>query len=249
MYSTSSSYSGDGASAAILAMTSVIWVVYLAVLVVVIAGMWKVFVKAGQPGWAAIVPIYNMIILVQIVGRPIWWVALLFASIIPCVGWIVALAAGVILMNDLSKSFGQSTGFTVGLILLSPVFVPILGFGGARYIGPMATGFGNPPTTGGGGYGGPGAPGGYTPPAPGGYTPPAPGGYTPPASGGYVPPTPPAPPAPTYAPPAAPAAPAPTYQPPAPPAAPAPTYQPPAAPPATPEAPPAAPPAPPAPPA
>ncbi len=104
-------------------------IVWLAVLVLVIAGMWKVFVKAGQPGWAAIIPIYNLVVLVQIVGRPLWWVILM---LIPCVNIIFF----IILMNDLSKSFGQGVGFTLGLIILGFIFIPILGFGGAKYLGP-----------------------------------------------------------------------------------------------------------------
>lgn len=99
--------------------------------VVVIAGMWKVFTKAGQPGWAAIIPIYNLYIITQIVGRPVWWVVLFF---VPFVNFI----ALIITMNDLSKSYGQGMGFTIGLILLSPIFIPILGFGPSTYVGPSA---------------------------------------------------------------------------------------------------------------
>ncbi len=104
---------------------------YLAIIVLAIAGMWKVFEKAGKPGWAAIVPIYNLIVLIEIVGKPTWWVVLL---IIPCVNYI----ALIWLTNLLSKSFGKSEGFTVGLILLPFVFYPVLGFGDAEYKGPSA---------------------------------------------------------------------------------------------------------------
>jgi hypothetical protein len=222
-------------------------VVILAVIVVIVAGMWKVFTKAGKPGWAAIVPIYNIYILIEIVGRPTWWLALLLLAFIPFIGSIALLGVLFVLYWDVAKSFGKDIGFAIGLTLLGPIFWPILGFGSAQYIGPMASGFGLPDTPG-GGYGGPGAPGGYPggggypPPAPG-YTPPAPT-YTPPAPT-YAPPAPPAPPAaPTYTPPAPPVAP--TYTPPAPPAAP--TYTPPAPPAAPTYEPPAAPPAPPSPP-
>ena len=111
--------------------SGVFLIVWLAVAVFVIAGMWKMFVKAGQPGWAAIIPIYNMIVLLQIVGRPLWWFILL---LIPCVNIIFL----IIVMNDLSKSFGQGVGFTLGLIVLSFIFIPILGFGSAQYVGPGA---------------------------------------------------------------------------------------------------------------
>lgn len=112
-------------------ISATIIVVYLAILVVCIAGMWKVFTKAGKPGWACIIPIYNFIVILEIVGKPVWWFLLL---LIPCVN-IVFL---VWTYNLLSKSFGKSEGFTIGLILLSPIFVCILGFGDAVYLGPSA---------------------------------------------------------------------------------------------------------------
>jgi hypothetical protein len=107
-------------------------ILYLAIIVIVIAGFWKVFVKAGQPGWAAIIPIYNLYILLKIVGRPWWWLIL-------CLIPIVNLVILIITYNDLSKSFGKTAGFTVGLVLLGFVFIPILGFGAAQYRGPGAT--------------------------------------------------------------------------------------------------------------
>lgn len=111
----------------------VILLVLFAAAVLVIAGWWKIFGKADESGWKSIVPIYNLIVLFRIVGRPWWWIFLL---IIPLVGFIVTIVAD----NDLSKSFGKSGGFTVGLVLLHPIFVLILGFGGARYVGPAAAG-------------------------------------------------------------------------------------------------------------
>jgi hypothetical protein len=95
--------------------------------ILVIAGMWKVFTKAGQPGWAAIIPIYNLIVLLQIAGKPVWWL-LLF--LIPGVNLIML----ILVWLSVAKAFGKGTGFTLGLIFLSPIFVPILGFGDARYV-------------------------------------------------------------------------------------------------------------------
>ena len=106
-------------------------IVWLAFIVVLIAALWKVFAKAGQPGWAAIIPIYNTIVLLQIAGRPIWWIVLL---IIPLVNIIVS----VIVMIDVAKSFGKGAGFGIGLWLLGFIFFPILGFGSAEYQGPAA---------------------------------------------------------------------------------------------------------------
>ncbi len=111
--------------------TILVIVVYLALIVVVVAGMWKMFTKAGQPGFFAIIPIVNMYILLKIVGRPWWWLILMF---IPLISIIFA----IIVMLDLAKSFGKGVGFAIGLILLSFVFIPILGFGSAEYQGPAA---------------------------------------------------------------------------------------------------------------
>ncbi len=106
----------------------IILFIELAIFVLIIAGMWKVFTKAGQPGWAAIVPIYNIIVLLQIGGKPVWWV-LLF--LIPVVNIVIAVLVGI----AIAKNFGKSDAFGVGLGLLGFVFYPILGFGDAQYQG------------------------------------------------------------------------------------------------------------------
>ena len=108
-------------------------IIGLLIAVVLIAAMWKVFTKAGQPGWASIIPIYNIYIWCKIVGRPAWWIILLF---IPFVNFII----GIILCIDLAKSFGKGAGFGIGLALLGFIFFPILGFGSAQYQGPSAGG-------------------------------------------------------------------------------------------------------------
>ena len=105
---------------------------YLAIIVVMIIAEWKIYEKGGQPGWAVLIPFYNIYILLKMVGRPGWWLLLMF---IPFVNLIIA----IIVLNDLSKSFGQGVGFTLGLIFLLPIFVLILGFGDYKYIGPGAT--------------------------------------------------------------------------------------------------------------
>ncbi|HEY1869637.1 MAG TPA: DUF5684 domain-containing protein [Chitinophagaceae bacterium] len=105
----------------------------LVISIFLIAAQWKVFVKAGQPGWACIIPIYNTYIMLKIGGKPWWWLLLM---LIPFVNVIFA----VWMINMISKSFGKDEGFTVGLLLLGIIFWPILGFGNTRYIGP----FGDP---------------------------------------------------------------------------------------------------------
>ncbi len=108
---------------------TVVGLVYLAIIVLLIVSMWKVFTKAGQPGWAAIVPIYNIVVLLKIIGKPVWWI---IGLIIPIVNFIV-----LILMSlELAKVFGKSTGFAIGLMLLGIVFFPILAFGDAKYTAP-----------------------------------------------------------------------------------------------------------------
>ena len=104
-------------------------VLYLAIVVLMIASIWKVFTKAGKPGWAAIIPIYNIVVLLEIVGKPIWWIILM---LIPFVNIIIQ----IIVTHQLSKSFGKDVGFTIGLIFLGFIFFPILGFGSAKYVGP-----------------------------------------------------------------------------------------------------------------
>ena len=100
----------------------------LVVGILVIAGMWKVFTKAGKPGWAAIIPIYNLIVLLQIAGKPLWWIVLFC---IPIVNFVVA----VMVLINVAKAFGKGTGFAIGMLLLGPIFIPMLGFGSAQYIG------------------------------------------------------------------------------------------------------------------
>lgn len=103
-------------------------IVYLGIIGLMIAGFWKVFEKAGEPGWAAIVPIYNVVVLLKISGKPVWWVVLFF---IPMVNAIAAILVGI----AIAERFGKGSGFGVGLALLSPIFYPILGFSDARFQG------------------------------------------------------------------------------------------------------------------
>ncbi len=106
---------------------SLFWlVIYLALVVVVIAGMWKMFEKANQPGWGALIPIYNIILLLKVAGKPVWWILLLFIPLVNIVISILVYAA-------VARNFGRGVGFTIGLIFLPIVFVPILGFGEAKY--------------------------------------------------------------------------------------------------------------------
>tara|TARA_Y100000588_G_scaffold320383_1_gene350925 strand:- start:123 stop:608 length:486 start_codon:yes stop_codon:yes gene_type:complete len=114
---------------------AIIGIIYLIIGVVVIAAFWKINTKAGQPGWACIIPIYNLIVLMRIVGKPAWWIVLLLVP-------IVNLVILIITTHALSKSFGKGAGFTIGILLLGIVFYPILGFGSDPYLGPGGEGDG-----------------------------------------------------------------------------------------------------------
>jgi uncharacterized protein DUF5684 len=107
----------------------VYWIIWLALVVLLIAGWWMIFTKAGEEGWKAIIPIYNIIVLLKIVGREWWWVILM---IIPIVGFII----WIIVALDLAKSFGRGTGFAIGLIIFPFIWSLILGFGSDTYRGP-----------------------------------------------------------------------------------------------------------------
>jgi len=106
----------------------VFWICYFAIIILLIAAIWKVFSKAGQPGWAAIIPIYNIYVMCKVAGRPGWWLLLM---LIPFVNLIIA----IILSVDIAKRFGKGIGFAIGMILLPFIFWPILGFGSAQYQG------------------------------------------------------------------------------------------------------------------
>ena len=132
----SGSQQSGGAIGAIIGL--LILIVELALIVAFIAGMWKVFVKAGQPGWAAIIPFYNLWILItKVAQRPWYW---FIALLIPFVNFV----ALIIISLDVAKNFGKSAVFAIGLFLLGFIFYPILGFGPARFqpqpkSGPLAT--------------------------------------------------------------------------------------------------------------
>jgi hypothetical protein len=116
---------------AVMAVIGAMLIPIIVMIVLTVVGKWKIYEKAGKPGWAALIPVYTWIVMLEIVGKPIWWIFLFF---IPCVNIVFMIWT----VNLLSKSFGQTEGFTVGLILLGFVFYPILGFGTYQYFGPSA---------------------------------------------------------------------------------------------------------------
>jgi hypothetical protein len=109
-------------------MGIVVILIYVAIIVFMIIALWKVFEKAGQPGWGCLIPFYNLYLMLKIAGRPGWWMLL---YLIP----IVSLVISIIVSLDIAKNFGKGSGFGIGLALLGPIFYPILGFGDAVYQG------------------------------------------------------------------------------------------------------------------
>ena len=136
------------------AMALLVTLLVIAVYVVTAAGLWKMYVKAGRPGWAAIVPIYNWWVWVDIIARPKWWFWVVVASAVlswlPVLGWLLSLAALVVYLLgciDMAKAFGKTGGYGIGLWLLPVVFAPLLGFGDAEFVGaPLAAAGAGPAT-------------------------------------------------------------------------------------------------------
>jgi ABC-type sulfate transport system permease subunit len=108
-----------------------IGIIWLVVVVFLLVATWKVFTKAGKPGWASLIPIYNAYVMLVIAGKPGWWLVLMF---IP----VANLVVGILACIGLAERFGKGGGFAAGLILLPIVFVPILAFGSAKYQGAPA---------------------------------------------------------------------------------------------------------------
>ncbi len=105
------------------------WLFYFVFIILIIVAQWKIFQKAGKPGWACLIPIYNIIVLLEIIKKPVWWIFLFF---VPFVNIII----GIVMVYNLSKAFGKGTGFTLGILFLPFIFLPILGFGKSVYAQP-----------------------------------------------------------------------------------------------------------------
>jgi len=102
----------------------------LFVSVIYMASGWLIFSKAQRPGWMAIIPVFNTLVLLEIVNKPWWWI---FLFLIPGINiififWTIYL---------LSKYFGKNVSFAAGLFFLPFIFVPVLGFGNAQYLNPL----------------------------------------------------------------------------------------------------------------
>jgi len=102
-------------------------IVYIAIIALVVVSMWKLFTKAGKPGWAYLIPIYNIIVILEIVKRPVWWFVLL---LIPFVNVVV----GIIVMIDFVKAYGKPASHFLLMLFFSIIYLPYLAFSNAKYV-------------------------------------------------------------------------------------------------------------------
>lgn len=134
MYAASAGATTDVISTMYAVLQTMLYVIVV-IAIVQIVSMWKIFTKAGEKGWKAIIPIYNLITLYKISGVSPWLVLLYLLNIIPVVGGLVTLILTIYVYSKLSKSFGKDIGYTLGLIFLTPIFFAMLAFGSAEYVG------------------------------------------------------------------------------------------------------------------
>jgi hypothetical protein len=116
----------NGSAAAAAGGFGIFMLVELAIVVFMIVAAWKVYTKAGRPGWACIIPFYNAYVMLEMAGKPGWWLVLF---LIPVVNFVIAIIA----MIALAERFGKGAGFGLGLVFLPIIFIPILAFGSAAY--------------------------------------------------------------------------------------------------------------------
>ena len=122
---------GDSSSFRSPFLGPMFWFPFCLLVIVVAAGLWKMFDKAGHPGWACLVPFYNVYIMLKIAGRPGWWLLLFF---VPLVNIVIQIIVAI----DIAKAFGQGTAFGFFLnFLLGGIGYVILGFGNYQYLGPQ----------------------------------------------------------------------------------------------------------------
>lgn len=106
----------------LLAASFTMILLFIGTIILAIASYWTLFNKAGKPGWAAIIPIYNIIVMLEIAQKPTWWIVLML--LLPGLNliWIIWT------LNLFVKRFGKSSGYTVGIIFLPFIFLPLLAF-------------------------------------------------------------------------------------------------------------------------
>ncbi len=101
--------------------------------ILMIASTWIIFQNAGRPGWAAIVPIYNTIVQLQVAKLSPWLIFICLLGIIPIVGSLIVGIFSIVVSVKLGQAFNKGTGFIIGMIFLPFIFLPILAFGDSQY--------------------------------------------------------------------------------------------------------------------
>ena len=105
---------------------AIFYTTYYLITILLVVTMWKIFTKANKPGWAVLIPFYNIIVLLEIIKKPLWWI---FMFLIPVANIVFAIIMNI----ELAKRFNRGTGFALGLIFLGIIFFPILAFGDDKY--------------------------------------------------------------------------------------------------------------------
>ncbi len=137
----SDSLATTSAASALLGFLGTFIIIWIALIVFLIIANWKVFKKAGKPGWAAIIPVYNVIVLLEIIGYKWYYIFLFCLGFIPIIGQIALVLFVISYSIKLAKSFGQGVGFGIGLWLVNPIFIAIIAFNkNINYVGPAVNG-------------------------------------------------------------------------------------------------------------
>ena len=132
----SSIYTDPAIAAAFGAYVGVFSIIVIAVYIIQVIAMWKLYTKAGEKGWKSLIPIYNYVILFKISGLSPWLILLFLTAIIPFVGWVVTVVLNALLAYKLAKSFGKDIAWAIGLYFLPSIFYMILAFGSSQYVTP-----------------------------------------------------------------------------------------------------------------
>ena len=136
-----SSYGIAALSGVMLIFALIIMIIAIAAGILQIVAMWKLFNKAGKPGWASIVPVYNIIVLFEIIGYKWYYIFLFLLGWVPIVGQLALVVFSIHYNVKLSKAFGKDIGYGIGLAFLPVVFMPIFAFSkNINYVGPTVNG-------------------------------------------------------------------------------------------------------------
>ena len=118
----------------LFALGTGMFVFALVVAVFMIVVQWRIFEKAGQPGWAALIPIYNTIVMLKAAKLSPWLIFVFLLAIIPIVGIIIVGIFSIFITIKLGTAFNRGVGFIIGMLFLPIIFYPILAFDNSKWI-------------------------------------------------------------------------------------------------------------------